>query len=72
MTVQQGHHPNKPAKLHHATDSTEAIAVWIIENNCSCCLAQWAAKGEHVDLPIIRKAKTDDGVEVTMANSSAS
>ena len=70
MTVQQGHCPNKPGKLH-VTDSTEAIAVWIIENKCTCWPAQWAAKDLHGDLPIIRKAKTDDGVEVTMANSSA-
>jgi len=32
MTVQEGHCPNKPGKLY-VTDSTEAIVVWIIENN---------------------------------------
>jgi len=71
MTVQQGHYPNKPGKLC-VTDSTEAIAVWIIKNNYTCWLAQWAAKDELGDLPIIRKAKTDDGVDVTIANSSVS
>jgi len=71
MTVQQGHYPNHPNKLH-VTDSTEAIAVWIIENNYTCWPAQWAAEDEHGDLPIIRKAKMDDGVEVTMTNSTVS
>jgi len=71
MTVQQCHHPNQPTKLH-VTDSTEAIVVWIIENNCTCSPAQWEAKDQHGDHPIIRKAKNEDGVEVTMANSSAS
>jgi len=71
MTVQKGHYPNKPNKLY-VTDSTEAIVVWIIENNYTCWPAQWAAKDEHGDLPIIRKAKNDNGVEETMANSSVS
>ena len=70
-TVQEGHYPHKPNKLY-VTDSTEAIAVWIIENNYTCWPAQWAAKDEHGDLPIIRKAKTDDGVEVKMADSTVS
>jgi len=71
MTVQRGHCPNKPGKLH-VTDSTEAIAEWIIENKCTCWPSQWAAKDELGDLPIIRKAKTDNGVDVTIANSSVS
>jgi len=62
MTVQKGHCPHEPKKLY-VTDSTEAIAVWIVENNCSCWSAQWAAKDEHGDLPIIRKGKNEDGVE---------
>jgi len=56
MTVRQGHCSNEPNKLC-VTDSTEAIAVWIIENNCTCWPAQWAAKDLHSDLPIIHKAK---------------
>jgi len=71
MTVQKGHYANKPSKLY-VMDSTEAIAVWIIENNCTCWPTQWAAKDEHGDLPIIRKAKNEDGVEVTMSQSSVS
>jgi len=71
MTVQKGHYHREPNKLH-VTDSTEAIAVWIIENNYTSWPAQWAAKDEHGDLPIIRKAKNEDGEEVTMANSSVS
>ena len=54
------------------TDSTEAIAVWIIDNNCTCWSAQWPEKDEHWDLPIIQKAKNEDGVEVSLANSSVS
>jgi len=64
-------YPNEPNKLH-VTDSTEAIAVWIIENNYTCWPAQWAAKDEHGDLPIIRKAKNEDVVEVSMTNRSVS
>jgi len=71
MTVQKGHCPNEPNKLR-VTDSTEAIAVWIIENNHTCWPAQWEANDEDGDLVIIRKAKNDDGVEVTIANSSVS
>jgi hypothetical protein len=71
MTVQQGHYPNQPTKLY-VTDSTEAIAVWIIENNYNCWPAQWEAKDEFGDHPIIRKAKNEDGEEVSMANSSVS
>jgi len=71
MYIQKGHYPNQPNKLHVA-DSREAIAVWIIENNYTCWPAQWEAKDEHGDFPITRKAKNEDGVEVTMANSSIS
>ena len=71
MTVQQGHYPNQPTKLY-VTDSTEAIAVWIIENNYNWWPAQWEAKDEFGDHPIIRKAKNEDGEEVSMANSSVS
>jgi len=71
MTVQKGRHPRLPNKLY-VPDSTEAIAMWIIENNYTCWLAQWAAKHEHGDLPIIGKAKNKDGEEVTLANSSVS
>jgi len=71
MTVQKGHYPCEPKKLY-VTNAAEAIAVWIIKNNCTCCLAQWVAKDKHGDLPIIRKAKNEDGEDVTLAKSSKS
>jgi len=71
MTVQQGHYPDKPRKLY-VTDSTEAIALFIIENNYECWPAQWDAKDEHGDYPIIRKSKEPTGEDVTLENSRVS
>ena len=70
MTVQEGHYPEDAKKLY-VTDSTEAIAVWIIENNYGCWPAQWEAKEEHGDYAIQRKAKDDNG-QVSLENSYVS
>ena len=71
MTVQEGHYPDNANKLY-VSDSTEAIAVWIIENNYTCWPAQWAAKAQFGDYPVSRKAKETNGTEVTLANSRVS
>jgi len=68
MTVQQGHYPNDVKKLH-VTDSIEAHAVCIMENNYLCWPAQWEAKDEHANYPTVRKAKDEDGEEVTLKGS---
>jgi len=68
MTVQQGHYPNEAKRLH-VTDSTEVIAVWIIENTYTCWPAKWAAKDHHGDYPITRKAKDENGDDVTLEAS---
>ena len=72
MTVQEGHYPESATKLHMPV-TTEAIALWILENNYECWPAQWEAKEEHDnDYPIIRKAKDDSGTDLTMETSRAS
>jgi len=71
MTVSEGHHPNEPNKLY-VPESTEAMAVWIMENNLTCWPAQWTAKDELGDKPIKRLAKNADGTDVTLANSRVS
>jgi len=71
MTVSEGHCPNEPNKLC-VPESTEAMAVWIMENNLTCWPAQWTAKDELGDKPIKRLAKNADGTDVTLANSRVS
>ena len=72
MTVQEGHYPESATKLHMPV-TTEAIALWILENNYLAWPEQWAAKEEHgEDYAIIRKAKDDSGTDLTMEISHAS
>lgn len=71
MTVQEGHYPENARKLY-VTDSTEAIGVWIILNNFTAWPAQWEAKDEHGDFPIIRKAKNEAGDDIALADSFVS
>jgi hypothetical protein len=70
MTVQEGHYPENERMLY-VTDSTEAMAVWIIENNYEAWVMQWRAKEEHGDYPIVRKAFNAEG-EVSHENSYVS
>ena len=72
MTVQEGHFPESATKLY-VPESTEAIAVWLIENNYDCWPEQWAAKEEHgEEYPILRKAKDASGVDLTVETSYVS
>jgi hypothetical protein len=71
MTVQEGHYPGNPRKLY-ITDSTEAIAVWLIENNYESWPETWAAKDLHGSYQIIKKAKEDNGDNITYENSRVS
>jgi hypothetical protein len=73
MTVQQGHFPGagNERKLY-VPPSTEAIAAWIIENNLLAWIAQWMAKEEHGDYPVMRRAKDAYGNVVTMDESCVS
>jgi len=56
MTVQKGA-PAKRPNRHYVTSTTEAFAVWVIENNRENWPAQWNAKTEHGNYGIIRKTK---------------
>lgn len=71
MTVQEGHFPENNRKLH-VTDSTKAIAVWLIENNYESWPETWAAKDEHGDYAIVKKAKEPNGDDITFEKSRVS
>ena len=71
MTVQKGA-PPKRSKRHYVTSTTEAFAVWVVENNREAWPAQWAAKAEHGNYGIIRKAKGPNGQDLTVETSYVS
>jgi hypothetical protein len=71
MTVQKGAPANRP-KRHYVTSSTEAFAVWVIENNRVAWPAQWLAKAQHGNYGIIRKTKGPNGEELTPESSTVS
>jgi hypothetical protein len=71
MTVQKGAPPGKP-KRKYVTSSTEAFAVWVVENNREAWPAQWAAKAQHGNYGIIRKAKGDNNEKLTNETSFVS
>jgi len=71
MTVQKGAPPKRPKRLY-VTSTTEAFAVWVVENNREAWPAQWAAKAEHGNYGIIRKAKGANGEDLTAETSTVS
>ena len=71
MTVQKGAPPNRP-KRYYVTHATEAFALWVVENNREAWPAQRAAKAQHGNCGIIRKAKGPNGETLTDATSTAS
>jgi len=58
MTVQEGHFPESASKLY-ITDSTEAVALWLIENNYESWPMTWEAKDKYGQYLVIKKAKKD-------------
>jgi len=73
MTVQKGA-PRKCPKRLYVTSTTEAFAVSVVENNREAWPAQWAAKAEHGNYGIVRKAKgpTSNGEDLTAETSTVS
>lgn len=71
MTVQKGA-PAKRPKSYYVTPSTEAFAVWVIENNREAWPAQWAAKIEFGNYGIIRKTKGPNKEKLTSETSVVS
>jgi len=62
--VQKGAPPKHPNRLY-MTSTTEAFAVWVVENNREAWPAQWVAKAEYGSYGIIRKAKGPNGKDLT-------
>jgi len=71
MTVQKGA-PAKRPKRYYVTPSTEAFAVWVIENNRESWPAQWAAKVEFGNYGVIRKTKGPNDERLTAETSTVS
>jgi len=61
----------RPKRLR-VTSTTEAFAVWVVENNWEAWPAQWAAKAEHGNQRTIRKAKGPNGEDLMVEASTVS